>query len=43
MKVFAFMCTCVSPQVYMVEQVFFEHPAPSLDDIHQCVLEGSDV
>lgn len=27
----------------MVQQVLLEHPAPPLDDIHQCVLEGSDV
>lgn len=33
----------VLPLIYMVEQVFFEHPAPPFDDIHECVLEGTDV
>lgn len=27
----------------MVEQVLLKHPAPPLDDIHQCVLKGPDV
>lgn len=31
------------PLVYMVEQVLFKHPAPSLDDVHQRVLEGPEV
>lgn len=33
----------VSPLIYMVQKVLFEHPAPLFDDIHECVLEGTDV
>lgn len=34
---------CVSPLVHVVQKVLLEHPAPSLDDIHQRVFEGSDI
>lgn len=27
----------------MVEKMLFKHPAPLLNDVHQCVLEGSNV
>lgn len=43
MSVLARACVCVSPLVHVVQKVLLEHPAPSLDDIHQRVFEGSDI